>query len=450
MEFQEISPKISEMGNKMQSFFEEEHIKAISSSSGFIQRENKLTAPAFLQMCIEAPINKGHGHTLTELCTHLVGLGVVMCNQSLNEQFKKESVDFVKKIFEQLLLYHLLESAKQIDIFNEFSGIYLEDSTSFLLPTHLRNDFKGPGGTASDAMIKLNLLLDIKGHDSQITLSDGTRNDKTFLTDDIKENALYLRDLGYHKLEYFERINQANAFYVSRLKSCVYLYWNKDKKEQPIDLQSLIDGLEENQYLDIEVYAGQKKRIKTRLVIQKVPEEVAAKKRGKMKKDKRGNDRNVSQQRLDFCSCNAFITNLDQQQWQAHMIAAIYKIRWQIEIIFKVWKSIFKLGNVHKMKVERFLCLLYGHLIWILLNTKVFTIFKSEIWNTIREEISELKGFKILAIINDSLKMALRVNKIELYEEFLFNAYIALVKLGKKQYRKGRDNPLFHIGKFVT
>jgi len=57
---------------------------------------------------------------------------------------------------------------------------------------------------------------------------------------------------------------------------------------------------------------------------------------------------------------------------------------------------------------------------------------------------------KRIAIINDSLKMALRVNKTELYEEFLVNAYIALVKLGKKQYRKGRDNPLFHIGKFAT
>gem|GEM_PF-3678893 len=52
-----------------------------------------------------------------------------------------------------------------------------------------------------------------------------------------------------------------------------------------------------------------------------------------MKKNKRGNDRNVSQHRLDFCSCNAFITNLSREQWQAHMIAAIYKIRWQIEII---------------------------------------------------------------------------------------------------------------------
>jgi len=35
----------------------------------------------------------------------------------------------------------------------------------------------------------------------------------------------------------------------------------------------------------------------------------------------------------------------------------------QIEIMFKVWKSIFNIANVRNLKIERFKCFLYGRLL---------------------------------------------------------------------------------------
>ena len=67
--------------------------------------------------------------------------------------------------------------------------------------------------------------------------------------------------------------------------------------------------------------------------------------------------------RLDFNSINAYITNVSNDIITMNEVHELYSLRWQIEIIFKVWKSIFKINQVKKVKLERFMCFLYGRLI---------------------------------------------------------------------------------------
>ncbi|WP_412760850.1 transposase, partial [Pallidibacillus thermolactis] len=48
-------------------------------------------------------------------------------------------------------------------------------------------------------------------------------------------------------------------------------------------------------------------------------------------------------------------------------VFSIYSLRWQIEILFKTWKSLFGIHEVKNIKKERFECHLYGTLIQLLL-----------------------------------------------------------------------------------
>lgn len=52
----------------------------------------------------------------------------------------------------------------------------------------------------------------------------------------------------------------------------------------------------------------------------------------------------------------------------------IYSLRWQIEIVFKTWKSLFGINHCHNIKRERLECHLYGQLIAIFLCSS--TMFK--------------------------------------------------------------------------
>jgi len=46
----------------------------------------------------------------------------------------------------------------------------------------------------------------------------------------------------------------------------------------------------------------------------------------------------------------------------------MYKLRWQIELTFKNWKSDYGIDNVRSMSYNRFMCLMYAKLILILIN----------------------------------------------------------------------------------
>ena len=72
------------------------------------------------------------------------------------------------------------------------------------------------------------------------------------------------------------------------------------------------------------------------------------------------------------------MTNATQEQLPAALIRAIYGIRWQIELIFKIWKSIFELDIVRPMSIHRFECMLYGRLILILINNQLQALFRSK------------------------------------------------------------------------
>ena len=121
----------------------------------------------------------------------------------------------------------------------------------------------------------------------------------------------------------------------------------------------------------------------------------------------------------------------------------LYKIRWQIEILFKVWKSILQIGQVHKMKPERFLCLLYGQLIWTVLQMKIFQSFKNMIWNELQFEISELKTFRIFRIFADSLFDTLFKYGDLFFQNVLEQLFETIQRLAKKNYKKGNPNPMF-------
>ncbi|WP_244151074.1 MULTISPECIES: transposase [Parageobacillus] len=71
-------------------------------------------------------------------------------------------------------------------------------------------------------------------------------------------------------------------------------------------------------------------------------------------------------------------------------------MRWQIELLFKAWKSVFDLDKVKEMKKERFECHLYGTLIAILV-TQTF-LFQARMYWHQREDIqiSEQKALDLL------------------------------------------------------
>lgn len=192
----------------------------------------------------------------------------------------------------------------------------------------------------------------------------------------------------------------------------------------------------------MQVYLGQKEKLHVRLFIERVPDDVAAEKRRKLKTDKQNKRKNISKERLAFCDVNAYITNATQDILPTDLIRSIYSLRWQIEILFKTWKSTFNIDKVKKMKIQRFECINYATLLQIIICTKLYNYYKTTIWNKQAIELSELKSFQQLAEIMSMMKTYFRDSQEKRMTELLIITKKTLTRKCRKERKKGCLTPM--------
>ena len=164
-------------------------------------------------------------------------------------------------------------------------------------------------------------------------------------------------------------IHQKEAYFLSRCKSTSrFFVVEKDGKKKQVRVVDLLKGV--TQRCEREVYLENKKSSpKIRLVIEPVSEEVAEKRRKKARMKTKRMGYQVSEVTLFACGYSVFMTNAPIEVLSTELLVEVYFLRWQIEIIFKAWKSIFCIDKVRPMSIFRFECYLYSRLIInVLLN----------------------------------------------------------------------------------
>jgi IS4 transposase len=147
--------------------------------------------------------------------------------------------------------------------------------------------------------------------------------------------------MGYFKLDSLKAIANRSAYFLSRLRYGVHIY---DEQGNCLQLKKLMS---KEGCIDQWVWIGKKQRLAVRLVMIPLPAAKAAERKRKARedRDKRLNHSKIYYQWLDYV---VFITNVDDQLWTTQQVAQAYKVRWQIEIIFKSWKSAFNLQWILK------------------------------------------------------------------------------------------------------
>jgi hypothetical protein len=447
MQFPVPEDKFKAISMRLETIFCKEELSDLGREVGFIRRQRIVSGCGFAQLCIQGAEESGLNASLTQLLAQAGNLGMPLSAEGLNERFTADAEFFMEKMFAKVAAWQLEKEVK-LNTLNTFSEVLVEDSSNWQLPACLKARFKGFGGGASEAGIKLNIRLGLKGGAWQMCFRNATAPDNTSPLGHIIPRSLLLRDLGYFKIDDFRSIEKGKAFYVSRFKYDTNVYLSPESTEQPIDLLRISKQMRANEVRQIWCFIGRAERFRTRLVLQKVPPKVAQAKRKKLQDDKQNKRKNLSKGRMEFCDLNAFITNLPQTSFCPQSVMNLYSIRWMVEIIFKVWKSVYRIDEMRQMNEHRFMCLLYGKLIWILLHHKLFNWVKRHFWNTYHIDISELKGFKILQELKNDLQKAIWNNSYETAYAFL-NLFFKLIgNNGRKQVRLGKFNQLLFYDRY--
>jgi len=434
-----LPEQLQELGTDLENLINKDEITALAIECGYEKRDSPLNGFNFFLIHLLGAMDKGMSSSLTELCNQGQLIGIHVAKESINDRYTHKASTFLKNL-SQLILSKRLGQDVELDTLKQFNGIYVSDSTSVEIPPHLCKAFGAEVKGKSTSLLKLDCTFDLQSDWSGIWLRYGASSDQTLILGPPKQ-SLWLRDLGYYRTDDFKGIDYQGGKFISRARMDIPLYLS-EKGTDAIDLVKMVGDLKENEVFEQQVRIGGQQRMPVRVVITRVTDKIAEKKREKLRAQKREKSRKISERRLLLCALTIYITNLDKQVWSAEKIHLLYKIRWQIELIFKVWKSHLGLEKIPQMNKHRFECTLYTMLIYITLNHKLVQRFKNYYWNEEGKELSEIKFAKTLEIHKHKLKelfMGLKSNAMK----FIKDMYKSLSRLGMKQVRLKNRNPLF-------
>jgi hypothetical protein len=305
--------------------------------------------------------------------------GLDISGQGIDQRFNEGAQKYIQGLIGEQLSSQVSQS---IDTgwTKHFNRVIIKDSTKFDLPKTLWEKLPGFGGCASKAGVCIQYEFNVKsGEVNDISIHPAKRpdnKDAMQTIDLVRPGDLTIRDLGYFVVDYFRRIEKARAFFLSRLNTKILVYQKKEGKLQELDFakvyQMMMDG--NIQRLDQKVYIGEKEKFPVRLIIELVPEEVVATRLQRVDKYNKKKGRQTGEECKKRARFNLFITNITEDMLDVEAIVKIYRIRWQIELIFKTWKSVFGLDNIGHMKYERLMCILNTRLLLILINWEMFMI----------------------------------------------------------------------------
>ena len=365
--------KTEKLGCEITNLLSEQSINAIAKEIGFVKRDvGKFDGFKFLDILLFTQFNHKELSLNSMALSVQEKYGILLSKQAVDLRFSDLSVIFFKKVLEKALKITIEKNAK-ID-FTDFEKVRIKDSTSFKLPENMKDKYPKSLKNIKTALIRIQFEYDIiNGEILDLSLhpfKEQDISDASTTVDNIGINELVIRDLGYVRIDVLRKIEERGSFYLNRLHFGTNIYEkNKDDFIQ-LDLGKVYKQMRvKNLYrIEKQVYIGKKEKFKTRMIIERLPEKEYQKRIIKSKKTASRRGQNLSDEFKAQQGLNVFISNTEIP---ANQVRLLYTLRWQIELMFKIWKSIGEINKVKKMKVERFETFLFAKLIWIVVNWQI-------------------------------------------------------------------------------
>jgi hypothetical protein len=367
----QAAPLKLDLARSLKSGLKKIPVEQLARKSGFQQRRAKKIEPlvflkSALLLCTQSHISLTVWAVLIGLLSHQV-----VSKQAVFGRLTRSAVEFLKAVLAWILIPIPQRSGQRLaKVLGCFSRILVQDSTTVKLTEKLAEFFAGGSNQhgKTPGVLRIQGLLDLCSQRwLHFGLSSYLRNDQKASPDIlpyVRKNDLILRDLGYFAIHVLQQIVELKAFFLSR-------YYHRtavlDPEGRPIDLLKHLRKQSINGMWDGWVRIGKKEKLPVRLVALRVPGHVAAERRRKARAHLK-NRCQLSKEYLALQDWTIYLTTVPQETLGIKQIAALYGQRWQIEMVFKSWKSHFKLELLsEEISKEQLEAVIYGKLIFIAL-----------------------------------------------------------------------------------
>jgi hypothetical protein len=329
--------------------------------------------------------------------------------QGVDKRFTSKACELMKSVLEEAVA-QVIVADDQIDInlLNRFTAVYIADCSTVPLPAECVGLWQGVG-SGSEAGMKLDTRLELKTGALHLGLLPGRHSDsRSPVAEAVHEaGSLRLQDLGYFNLARMKAQHGRGEYWLSRLQPRTRVL---TLDGEPIDVLALLkQGITRQ---EMKVRIGASEQLEARLLLWKLPEQARAKRRAKMKENAQKQGRALTAESLAWCDWNFLITNVSAKKLNFDECFVLYGVRWQIELLFKLWKTHGKLGHSLSQNPQRILCEVYAKLLGVLVQ---HWIVLTGLWQI--QERSLVKGCQMIR--EQSARMAACINDFKVLTELL-------------------------------
>jgi hypothetical protein len=259
---------------------------------------------------------------------------------------------------------------------------------------------------------------------------------------EIGQDELGMFDKGFYKAEPFRQIQARGGYFLIPWPQSVSVRAS-DAQGQPGDPLPIAAHLKASTQLWVEwsaVHLGQTQHSRlgpVRLIAFRLSEESANRRRAHLRETCRTHGRQPTAEALELAGWLILLTNAPAQLLPSTAAAFLYRTRWQIELVFKQWKSVLRLDVLPSDNDCRVQCELWARLLTALLVCVWYQHANAACLQLHEREISFSKVAKLVQQHGRLLVRVLFGFREQIESEFR-NLWNRILKLARKERQPSR------------
>lgn len=406
---------ITRVANAMQKVLGET-ANRLGRECQFIKRERAFTGATFAQTLVFGWLANGEA-SLSEMNQAAAAVGLSVSEQGIDQRFTPEAVVFMEELLQATIAEVISAKPVSMTLFNRFNGVYIRDSTVIGLPQSLAHVWLGCGDSKGEtAALKVQVEWELStGALADITLRPGREHDSRALqmSADLPSGSLNIRDLGYFKLNQLEKEHHNGRFWLTRYKTGTVLLNEKGKR---LALNDWLKQLPKSvNRAERAIFMGANHQIPCRLMVSRVSAKKAKETRRKLKRAAQERGDTVSKARLALADWFIYVTNVPPEQLSLDEALVLVRVRWQIELLFKLWKNEGQLDESRSQNPWRILCEIYAKLIAMVIQHWLVLV---GCWGNIKRSLTKVAktirkfAFQLASTIMKARQLRAAIGKI--------------------------------------
>ena len=327
---------VSTVSKQFKRVFSERRLNEMGKSTGLCRREREVTPWRLMLSLVEA-----FSSSTVESIADLQRAFNALCETEVKyKPFHNQLSKAGFPKFMRAVLCHVLDdlACKVLRMtpespFTRFGHIRIQDGTSFALKSSLAESWPGRFTTVSPAAVELHVELDLGSEMvNRVELTPDSASERASLPAATELGGdLLLADRGYFSTRYLRAVDEADGHFIVRGASNI----------NPLILKATgPDGREVEQFRNQPMKAVRRRFSSYEYLDMRVCFTVRGESAGEKQQENAFECRVVVHPHGRGDDIPRFlVTNLDAGHFSPEQVSDGYRLRWQIELLFKEWKS---------------------------------------------------------------------------------------------------------------